>query len=60
MEVFPSQLAGVDAHGRAGALRDLFGRIVNLDRVVVFIDEVEEIASIARNDLRPASWPTSC
>src|SRR5262245_13135001 len=45
VEVFPSQLAGVDAHGRAGALRDLFGRIEYLDRVVVFIDEVEEIAS---------------
>ncbi len=25
VEVFPSQLAGVDAHGRAGALRDLLG-----------------------------------
>lgn len=44
-EVFPSQLAGTDPHGRAGALRDLFARIEYLDRVVVFIDEVEEIAS---------------
>jgi transitional endoplasmic reticulum ATPase len=45
VEVFPSQLAGTDAHGRAGALRDLFAQLQYLDRVVVFIDEVEEIAS---------------
>jgi transitional endoplasmic reticulum ATPase len=45
VEVFPSQLVGTDAHGRAGALRDLFDQLLYLDRVVVFIDEVEEIAS---------------
>ena len=45
VEIFPSQLAGADAHGRAGALRDLFAELQFLDRVVVFIDEVEEIAS---------------
>jgi SpoVK/Ycf46/Vps4 family AAA+-type ATPase len=45
VEIFPSQLAGRDAHGRAGALRDLFDRLLYLDSVVVFIDEVEEIAS---------------
>lgn len=45
VEIFPSQLAGSDAHGRAGALRDLFDRLLYLDSVVVFIDEVEEIAS---------------
>jgi SpoVK/Ycf46/Vps4 family AAA+-type ATPase len=45
VEVFPSQLAGSDAHGRAGALRELFEQLLYLDRVVVFIDEVEEIAS---------------
>jgi ATP-dependent 26S proteasome regulatory subunit/GNAT superfamily N-acetyltransferase len=45
VEVFPSQLSGVDAHGRAGALRELFERLLYLDNVVVFIDEVEDIAS---------------
>lgn len=45
VEVFPSQLPGADAHGRAGALRKLFDRLTYLDNVVVFIDEVEDIAS---------------
>jgi transitional endoplasmic reticulum ATPase len=45
VEVFPSQLVGGDAHGRAGALRELFDQLLYLDTVVVFIDEVEEIAS---------------
>jgi ATP-dependent 26S proteasome regulatory subunit len=45
VEVFPTQLSGTDAHGRAGALRDLFDRLMYLDNVVVFIDEVEDIAS---------------
>ena len=34
-----------DALGRAGALRELFDQLLYLDSVVVFIDEVEEIAS---------------
>jgi SpoVK/Ycf46/Vps4 family AAA+-type ATPase len=45
VEIFPSQLSGDDAHGRAGALRELFDRLLYLDNVVVFIDEVEDIAS---------------
>jgi transitional endoplasmic reticulum ATPase len=45
VEVFPSQLSGEDAHSRAGALRELFEQLLYLDSVVVFIDEVEEIAS---------------
>ncbi len=44
VEVFPARLAG-DPRGLAGALRDTFTRISELDNVVVFIDEVEEIAS---------------
>jgi transitional endoplasmic reticulum ATPase len=48
VEIFPSQLAGPDAHGRAGALRELFERLLYLDSVVVIIDEVEEIASSRR------------
>jgi ribosomal protein S18 acetylase RimI-like enzyme len=44
VEVFPARLAG-DAKGLAGALRDTFTKISELDNVVVFIDEVEEIAA---------------
>jgi GNAT superfamily N-acetyltransferase len=44
VEVFPSRLA---AHpgGLAGALRETFTTISELEHAVVFIDEVEEIAS---------------
>ena len=44
VEVFPARLAA-DKKGLAGALRDTFTRISDLDNVVVFIDEVEEIAA---------------
>ncbi len=44
VEVFPARLAG-DAKGLAGALRETFTKIGDLDNVVVFIDEVEEIAA---------------
>ena len=44
VEVFPARLAG-DSRGLAGALRETFTKISELDNVVVFIDEVEEIAS---------------
>ncbi|CAI8346312.1 MAG: ATP-dependent zinc metalloprotease FtsH 2 [Cellulomonadaceae bacterium TMED98] len=44
VEVFPARLSG-DSRGLAGALRETFTKISELDNVVVFIDEVEEIAS---------------
>lgn len=44
VEVFPSRLAA-DPGGLAGALRQTFLEIAELEHVVVFIDEVEEIAS---------------
>ncbi|MEO7122989.1 MAG: ATP-binding protein, partial [Lacisediminihabitans sp.] len=44
VEVFPSRLAA-DPRGLAGALRETFLEIAELDHVVVFIDEVEEIAA---------------
>ncbi|MHA7306758.1 ATP-binding protein [Arthrobacter sp. TMN-49] len=44
VEVFPSRLAGSPG-GLAGALRQTFLEIAELEHVVVFIDEVEEIAS---------------
>jgi transitional endoplasmic reticulum ATPase len=43
VEVFPSRLAA-DPAGLAGALRQIFERIDELEHAVVFIDEVEEIA----------------
>lgn len=43
IEVFPSRLAA-DPAGLAGALRETFERIDDLEHAVVFIDEVEEIA----------------
>lgn len=44
VEVFPSRLAA-SPKGLAGELREAFERIDDLDHAVVFIDEVEEIAS---------------
>jgi len=43
VEVFPSRLSA-DPAGLAGALRETFHRIGDLEHAVVFIDEVEEIA----------------
>ncbi|MEZ7897599.1 MAG: ATP-binding protein [Flaviflexus sp.] len=43
VEVFPSRLAS-SPKGLAAELRETFDRIEELDNVVVFIDEVEEIA----------------
>src|SRR5580700_3962659 len=45
VELFPSRLAGDSPGGLAAALREAFALVAELDRVVVFIDEVEEIAS---------------
>jgi SpoVK/Ycf46/Vps4 family AAA+-type ATPase len=47
--VFPSRLAA-DPAGLAGALRETFQRIDELEHAVVLIDEVEEIASHRRGD----------
>ena len=44
VEVFPSRLAA-DPKGLAGALRETFIKISELEHAVVFIDEVEEIAA---------------
>ncbi|MES2093045.1 MAG: GNAT family N-acetyltransferase [Actinomycetota bacterium] len=44
VEVFPSRLAA-DSRGLAGALRETFLKISELEHAVVFIDEVEEIAA---------------
>ena len=44
VELFPSRLAGESPVGLAAALRDAFGLVAELDNVVLFIDEVEELA----------------
>ncbi|QCR52385.1 AAA family ATPase [Brachybacterium sp. SGAir0954] len=49
VEVFPSRLGG-DPAGLASALRETFSRISELEKAVVFIDEVEEIASHRKGD----------
>jgi transitional endoplasmic reticulum ATPase len=46
VELFPSRLAADSAGGLAAALREAFALIAELDKVVVFIDEVEEIAGL--------------
>ncbi len=48
VELFPSRLAADSAAGLGAALREAFGMIAELDKVVAFIDEVEEIASLRR------------
>lgn len=49
IEVFPSRLGG-DPAALAAGLRETFTRIEELDHAVVFIDEVEEIASHRKGD----------
>jgi GNAT superfamily N-acetyltransferase len=44
VELFPSRLAGESPAGLAAALREAFSLVADLDKVVLFIDEVEEIA----------------
>jgi len=46
VEVFPSRLAAGGQSGVALALRETFTKIADLEHVVVFIDEVEEIAAV--------------
>ena len=43
VELFPSRLATPEV-AMAGALREAFGTLADLDSVLVFIDEVEEVA----------------
>lgn len=44
VELFPSRLANSDG-GLAAGLSDAFSQLLELDNVVAFIDEVEEVAS---------------
>jgi transitional endoplasmic reticulum ATPase len=55
VELFPSRLAGESAAGLATALREAFALVAELDRVVLFIDEVEEIAGLRQLRKHPAA-----
>ncbi|WP_435220992.1 ATP-binding protein [Streptomyces sp. Tue6028] len=46
VELFPSRLAADTSEGLAAALREAFADLAELDSVVLFIDEVEEIAGV--------------
>jgi ribosomal protein S18 acetylase RimI-like enzyme len=46
VELFPSRLASVGAGGLATSLRDAFADLAELETVVLFMDEVEEIAGV--------------
>jgi transitional endoplasmic reticulum ATPase len=46
VELFPSRLAGDSPAGLAAALRESFTLVAELDKVLLFIDEVEEIAGL--------------
>ncbi len=50
VELFPSRLAADAPGGLAASLRDVFADLAELDAVLLFIDEVEEIAG-ARSGL---------
>ncbi len=49
VELFPSRLAAESAAGLASALREAFALVGELDKVVLFIDEVEEIAGMRQS-----------
>ncbi|MFH8621587.1 ATP-binding protein [Streptomyces vietnamensis] len=51
VEILPSRLA--DEGNLAAALRSAFTRIAELERVLVFIDEVEEIAPVRSEPAQP-------
>lgn len=59
VELFPSRLAGDSPSGLAAALREAFDMVAELDTVVVFIDEVEEIASLRGRTLSVAHGVTN-
>lgn len=46
VEIFPSRLAADTSEGLAAALRETFAELAELDSVLLFIDEVEEIAAV--------------
>lgn len=61
VELFPRRLGAENGGTQASALREFFNQSVELERVVLFIDEVEEIPRSATTGRpRPSPSPTSC
>ncbi|MCZ0975739.1 AAA family ATPase, partial [Streptomyces albulus] len=58
VELLPSRLA--DEGNLAAALRSAFARIAELERVLVFIDEVEEIAPVKRRTKTRKRFTIKC
>ncbi len=54
VEIQPAELAGEGAEREAGLLAEVFDRVRELSSAVVFVDEVEDLASI-RHEQRRAS-----
>jgi GNAT superfamily N-acetyltransferase len=60
VELFPSRLAAPQGEGLAAALRGAFTDLAELDQVLLFIDEVEEIAGArSGNTVDPGHWVTN-
>ena len=58
VELFPSRLGFAGHDGQANGLREFFHHLAEIDSVVLFIDEVEEIAK-SREDLPPTHAVTN-
>ena len=52
VEIQPSELAGEGAEHQARLLAEMFDRILKLDAAVVFVDEVEDLASMRHEQRR--------
>jgi GNAT superfamily N-acetyltransferase len=60
VELFPSRLATSSSGGLAASLREVFADLAELDDLVLFIDEVEEIAAMRSGSvLNPAQGVTN-
>lgn len=59
IEVNPAELGGDGAEQQVKALEDLFELILDLASAVVFVDEVEDLASVRQGDRQVASSVTN-
>jgi transitional endoplasmic reticulum ATPase len=60
IELFPSRLAASASGGLAESLRDVFADLAELDELVLFLDEVEEVAAVRSGvALTPAQGVTN-
>lgn len=59
IEIQPSELAGGGADRQAKELADAFDRILTLPAATIFVDEVEDIASVRHEDRRTSPSVTN-